>query len=141
MGPIYEAGDGFCFIVAKTGAGHFQVFASDPNYCGGAFYQMHGVPIRREAAEAMAADCAGHVRDSLPELHHDAADVRESASMNMAQATEPCNDRAELFNIAAGLTPLLDGTPEASALAWKIADAKPWLMRGRDVPDDSENPC
>lgn len=137
MGPIYEAGDGFCFIVAKTGAGRFQVFARDPGYCDGAFYPWHPNGIRREGAEAMAKWAASRIRDKLSEMAN--PEKYPCADMELA-ATLSGNDRiAEDFDAATALLPYLEHAPDPWKLAEEIACARPWEMPGSPTPADIDS--
>ncbi|WP_412505330.1 hypothetical protein [Roseovarius sp. SYSU LYC5161] len=131
---IQDAGEGYLFIVAKTDAGRFQVFARDPHYCDGAFYPWHPNGIRRAGADAMGKWVADKVRKHLAELKdpesHPCADVELENTLS-GNATI-----AEDFDAAAALLPFLKHAPDPWKLAEEIACARPWQMQGRDLPDD-----
>ena len=127
---LHEAGESIAFAVAELDPGRFWVLGRET--ADAPFRRLHDAPIRREGAEALAAELAGALRHDLPGLAHADPDVRESASANVAMAMGPDDDRARQFDAAAALLPLLGGTPDAWALAMRIAQARPWEMPGRD---------
>lgn len=134
---IQDAGKGYLFIVAKTGTGRFQVFASDPNYCDGAFYPWHPNGIRREGAEAMAKWAASRISEKLSEMadpeNYPCADMEFAATLNG-------NDRiAEDFDAATALLPYLEHVPDPWKLAEEIACARPWEMPGSPTPADIDS--
>jgi hypothetical protein len=79
------------------------------------------------AAELRAVAAKARAPDTAP-------DVREGAEMRLATALTLDDARARDYDAAAVMLPLLGGTPDAWAMAMRIAQDRPWEIPGRPWP-------
>jgi hypothetical protein len=140
---LHDAGGGIAFAVAELERGCFWVLYRAEKWAGKSvpFRRWHETPIRREGAEALAADLAKQARESQarladPSLHQKDRENEEDGFALLVQG-HPESERWALdCDAAAALLPLLGDTPDAWGLAMRIAHARPWQMQGRDCPHD-----
>lgn len=110
----------------------FQSARDNPFKC------LHDTSIRREGAEAMAADYARIASKALADLRDPDLHGNDRKSIDFELCMLECygENQALLHDAAQAILPFLSDVPDAVEKAMKIAAARPWEMPGRDRPAD-----
>jgi len=132
---LYDAVE-YCFIVAELDPGRFYVlFRTGKNQ---PFERIHNSSIRREGAEALAADYARIAGEAMVNLRDPDVSEKDRRSFEDELCMLECfgENQALIHDAAQAILPFIGDDDKAKETAMSIAAARPWEMPGRDRPAD-----